>query len=138
MSNPYNLGPSTLDVLDTITISSNTCPGSYSVNMSSITGGTYALSGGTNAVWDTGTISTSWPANNALDVKGDASFAGEVTIKGKSLTDTLARIEERLAILHPNAELESRWDDLKSLADQYRALEKEIIEKEKMWNILKK
>jgi len=50
----------------------------------------------------------------------------------------LDRIEERLAILHPNIELESRWEDLADLRMQYVELEREIIEKEKVWAILNK
>ena len=63
---------------------------------------------------------------------------GDLKIKGKSLSDQLDKIEERLGILHPNTELESRWEDLKRLRKEYIKLEKEIIDKEKMWAILKK
>jgi hypothetical protein len=81
--------------------------------------------------------------NNVFKVASDAVFDGtasfnEVTIKGKSLTQVLDRIEERLAILHPNIELESRWEDLADLRMQYVELEREIIEKEKVWAILNK
>ena len=75
---------------------------------------------------------------STLQVKGDADFDGDIKIKGKSLTDTLDKIEERLAILHPNSELEDRWDELKELGKRYKELEQEIIEKEKVWAILKK
>ena len=73
-----------------------------------------------------------------LSVKGNADFEGEVTIKGKSLSEMLDKIEERLAILHPNPELEDRWDELKELGKRYKELEAELIEKEKVWAILKK
>lgn len=85
--------------------------------------------------WDT------WNTNlkpGALQVKGDAEFDGDVKIKGKSLIDMLDKIEERLAILHPNERLESDWEELKKLGDMYRALEKDILEKEKIWETLKK
>jgi hypothetical protein len=74
----------------------------------------------------------------SIQVKGDAEFDGEVTIKGKKLSEMFEKIEERLAILHPNPELEDRWDELKELGKRYKELEQEIIEKEKMWAILKK
>jgi len=74
----------------------------------------------------------------SLQVKGDADFEGEVTIKGKSLTDMFNKIEERLAILYPNPELEDKWAELKELGKRYKELEAEIIEKEKVWSILKK
>lgn len=74
----------------------------------------------------------------SLQVKGNADFEGDVTIKGKSINESLKRIEERLAILYPNEELEKKWDKLRELRKQYMELEAEIIEKEKMWAILKK
>jgi hypothetical protein len=74
----------------------------------------------------------------SLNVKGDAQFEGDVTIKGKSIKESLEKIEEKLAILHPNIELEKKWDNLRELRKQYMELEAEIIEKEKMWDILKK
>lgn len=73
-----------------------------------------------------------------LHVKGDAEFEGDIKLKGKSLADTLDSIENRLAILRPNKELEDKWERLKKLGDMYRALEKDIIEKEKIWDTLKK
>ena len=90
--------------------------------------------------------STSWATVSAdpnlkghtLKVNGNAEFDGDVTIKGKNLTDSLERIEERLAILRPNEELEAKWENLRGLRKAYMELEAEIIEKEKMWGILKK
>ena len=75
---------------------------------------------------------------NSLSVKGNADFEGEVTIKGKNLSEMLEKIDERLAILHPNPKLEDKWDELKELGKRYRELEQELIEKEKVWTILKK
>lgn len=73
-----------------------------------------------------------------LKVSGDADISGDIKLNGKSLSETLDSIEERLAILHPNVELEEKWDQLKGLRKLYVELEAEIIEKEKMWAILKK
>ena len=106
----------------TVTIPNNTSNGIY-----------WGLNGTSNTI-----ISDPSLKGNSLSVKGNADFEGEVTIKGKSLTATLDKIEERLAILHPNPELEDRWDELKELGKRYKELEAEIIEKEKVWNILKK
>lgn len=111
--------------------SSNTWP--YVVNN---TGGYTWTTNGTG-----GTLGLDWNTatqNKALQVKGDAEFEGDVKIKGKSLTDMLDKIEERLAILHPNEKLEDKWLELKKLGDMYRALEKDILEKEKIWETLKK
>jgi len=61
----------------------------------------------------------------------------DIKIGKQSLTEVLTKLEERLNILHHNPELETKWDELKELGDRYRTLEKELIEKEKMWKILK-
>lgn len=76
--------------------------------------------------------------SDALTVVGDAEFKGNLTIKGKDISETLNRIEERLAILHPNKELEERWDQLRNLRHQYLELEADIIEKETIHKILQK
>ena len=73
-----------------------------------------------------------------LKVQGDADFEGDLKLQGKSLKDSLEAIEERLAILRPNEELEEKWENLRGLRKMYMELEAEIIEKEKMWAILKK
>lgn len=81
---------------------------------------------------------------NTLQVKGnsefenDANFLADIKIQGKSLKESLDKIEERLGILHPNKELEEKWEQLRGLRKMYMELEQEIIEKEKMWAILKK
>lgn len=61
----------------------------------------------------------------------------DIKVGNRSLTDAIDKIEERLGILHPNPELEDRWEQLKDLRKQYQELEKELLEKEKMWKILK-
>jgi hypothetical protein len=81
---------------------------------------------------------TNSTTNSTLEVQGDANFAGDVKIKGNSIVDLIDNIEKRLAILHPNLELEDKWEELKSLGTKYRKLESEILEKEKIWTILKK
>ena len=106
----------------TVTIPNNTSNGIY-----------WGLNGTSNTI-----IADPSLKGNSLSVKGDANFEGEVTIKGKNLTDMFEKIEERLAILHPNSELEDRWDELKELGKRYKQLEQELLEKEKVWAILKK
>lgn len=124
----------------TVTIPNNSSSGSlyWGLNGTSGSAGQVYTSNGTNGSW--GNITLAEPALNGatLSVKGDADFEGELTIKGKSLTDMLEKIEERLAILHPNPELENKWDELKELGKRYKELEQEIIEKEKVWAILKR
>ena len=54
----------------------------------------------------------------------------------ENITKRLDVIENRLAILSPNTELEERWEQLKLLGEQYRQLEQDILEKEKLMKIL--
>ena len=100
--------------------------------------GYYTVPSTTTGINPTWTIQPNTTTNNQLTVKGDAEFEGEVTIKGKSLLDAIESLEKRLGLLHPNPKLEGRWEELKELGERYRALEKEILEKEKMWAILQK
>jgi hypothetical protein len=100
--------------------------------------GQVLTSNGTSPGWANLSLADPDIKGSTLKVNGNADFDGEVTIKGKSLTDMFEKIEERLAILHPNPELEDKWDELKELGKRYKELEAEIIEKEKMWAILKK
>jgi hypothetical protein len=76
--------------------------------------------------------------NATLHVQGDAEFNGDVKIKGKSINKMFEKIEEKLAILHPNEELEEKWEQLRELRKAYMELEQEIKDKEKVWGILKK
>ena len=107
----------------------------WGMNGTSGSSGQVLTSNGTNTSWITSDPSLK---GSTLSVKGDADFEGEVTIKGKNLTEMLEKIDERLAILHPNPELEDRWDELKELGKRYKELEAELIEKERVWAILKK
>ena len=115
------------DSIDTFTTGTVTIPNSTSNGLY------WGINGTSNTI-------TADPSlkGNSLSVKGNADFEGEVTIKGKNLSDILEKIDERLAILHPNPKLEDKWDELKELGKRYRELEQELIEKEKVWAILKK
>lgn len=107
----------------------------------------------TSTTWNPNTTVTigasSMPFTNdinadALDVKGKAIINGELEVKGDIkmgehlLSERLHKIEERLAILNQNPDLESRWEPLKKLGEEYRAIEKDLLDKEKMWEILQK
>ncbi len=72
--------------------------------------------------------------SDGIDIKEGA----DIKVGGKSLTEAIEKIEQRLAILKPNPEMEDKWNDLRELGDRYRELEKELYEKEKMWDILKR
>ena len=87
------------------------------------------------------TISTTGSSPIAVGSSGTMELNGanaDIRINGRSLSQAIDNIEARLAILHPNPELEKEWEDLKQLGDQYRTLESEIKEKMKVWETLKR
>lgn len=100
--------------------------------------GQYLISNSNGTSWsDLGAVTIS--SSNALptlQVNGDAEFKGDITVKGRNLIETLDRIEQRLNILKVNTKLESKWEKLKQLGDEYRALEADILEKEEILRIL--
>jgi hypothetical protein len=75
---------------------------------------------------------------SALRVNGDANIDGDLTVKGRSIIQSLEKIEERLAILPPpNPDLERDWGQLSQLRQQYVELERELLEKQRVFDILK-
>ena len=122
------------------------------VTITPSTSGTYSLSTGSNGYYVSATTAPSpWKIsnlNNATNViissddnAGKIKLVGknaDIDINGVSLKDTLAKIEQRLAILKPDVAMEAEWQELKDLGDAYRKLEAEITEKMKTWDILKK
>ena len=85
--------------------------------------------------WD---FTKNW--GRGLQVDGDVRISPnhDVLIGDVSLKNTLSEIQARLNILQPNPNLEQEWDELRELGERYRALEKEILDKQQVWNALKK
>ena len=112
---------------DTITLDSSM------FNTGSITAPyTYVTSG------TSGYTLSSNPSTVHIDADGLTMKEGaDIVVGGKSLTQAIEKIEERLAILKPNTELESRWEQLKELRNLYVELERDLLEKEKIMKILK-
>jgi hypothetical protein len=71
--------------------------------------------------------------NSGIIMKSDC----DIKVGDRSLKDFMDKVEERLNILHPNPKLEDKWNELAELGKRYRELEAEILEKEKIWKILK-
>ena len=72
-------------------------------------------------------------------INGKMYLTGEgadIEINGKSLSSAIANIEERLAILHCNPELEAEFQELHHLGEQYRKVEQQLMEKKKVWDNL--
>ena len=72
--------------------------------------------------------------SSTIDLKGENA---DIKINDISLVDTLKTIQDRLNILRPNPELETEWDQLRELGEQYRELEKKLQEQSDMWAKLK-
>jgi hypothetical protein len=131
---------------DSIDISSSILNDTITVDMSSINPNWLTGASGSNAYTYTGT-STNYAWNiasnttsieNTLQVKGDSEFGGDITVRGRSLTEFMDSVEQRLNILRPNPALEAEWDQLRELGEQYRELEQQLTEKARMWAVLKK
>ncbi len=82
---------------------------------------------------------TSWAYNTNSTVKvGKVNITeSDIEIDGLSLRETMAKVNQRLAIFQPNPELEADFEQLQQLRDQYVKLEQELMEKAKAWNALK-
>ena len=123
---------STIDLSETYTIDNNmaqTWPStvytSDTIDSSTISGSGLYSSEFTNS---TITINT-----NGIEMQPGT----DIVIGGQSLMKTLEVINERLSILQPNTKLESEWAELKELGERYREMEKDILEKARVWGILK-
>ena len=94
-----------------------------------------------NDVYSTSNSAFDFNFNPGIDVtQGDLTVhdEGDIKLGGRSLKEFMNQMEERMNILQPNPELEEQWDELKQLGKQYRKLEQELLEKNKMWETLKK
>lgn len=112
--------------------------GSDTITLSDLTDSNVVLGGaGISVPWTTGTsINPNWTnqASSKIQLNGENA---DIEINGESLVGMLRAIEDRLNILKPNESLESEWEELRALGEQYRALEKHILEKQATWDRLK-
>jgi hypothetical protein len=102
----------------------------------SVTGDQYVWHDTNN--WASTIISSTFDptvAAGRLDLKGQGA---DIVINDVSLNDTLKGIQERLNLLTPNPALESEWNELRELGEQYRKLEADLLAKQKMWATLQK
>lgn len=108
--------------------SNNTSIGSITIDTSSLSNTVMSYAAGTSST-------ASWTSSIAGGLTIQEGY--DIKLGDRSLKEFIDKVDERLGILHPNEELESRWEQLKELRRQYQELEKDLLEKEKMWNILK-
>jgi len=93
-----------------------------------------------------GTGGYSWAATNPMTVKqsGTIELRGEdadININGESLMSTLKEIRDHLRIpdrLDRNPELESEFEELRTLGEQYREMEAKYKSHKKVFDILKR
>ena len=118
------------------TMSSGTFPTPYTYTTTTTgSGSSYNPFNGYN-----GNLTIGGNGSNNVHIDADGltlKQGADIKIGGKSLCEAIEKIEERLGILKPNSELESRWDQLRELRKQYIELEKDLLEKEKIMKILK-
>jgi hypothetical protein len=99
--------------------------------------------GGGGTGYSTGTsysVNNAWsnPSPGQIHVKGDAVFEGDITWQGRNMRAWFESVEARLNILQPNAKLEAEWEELADLRMKYVELEKQLLEKQQVFDILKK
>jgi hypothetical protein len=128
---------------DTITLSSPDLRSSASHNNTVIGGGytfanTVSVTGGPYTINSGGTgFSQPWGSNQVspkINLNGEGA---DIEVNGWSLVDAIKKIEQRLNILTPNENLESEWEELRTLGEQYRKLEQHIKDKQATWDKLK-
>ena len=136
LSNITTLNGDTITLSDLSYSSTMHTSGTYAVPNVSLTAGTgatyspYTFSAGTGI--NTGLWTTNTSAKIQLEGKG-----ADIEVNGWSLIDAIQKIEERLNILQPNTELETEWEELRVLGEQYRKLEQQIKDKQATWDRLK-
>jgi len=84
--------------------------------------------------WST-TNTLNVPTSGRMELRGNQA---DIVINDVSLNDTLRSIQDRLNMLQPNTALEAEWDQLRELGEQYRNLEKQLIQKQRAWDLLRK
>ena len=112
----------------------------YSVDLSGVYSSVsltspYTVSSGINfpnAVYTTSTVNSPWvqsPPMAGPKIRLEGADA-DIEINGVSLWATMQEIANRLNIMHVNPELETQWQELRALGEQYRKLEQHILDKQ--------
>jgi hypothetical protein len=91
---------------------------------------------GSSLLYSNGSSNNNWGSITAnsnlsgtgLHVTSNANIEGDLTVKGISITETLEKINERLAILVPDPKKLEKYKALKKAYDNYKTLEALIQE----------
>ena len=128
---------------DTITLSSSTATADSSYTISSSLGANVGITGigvpwsnTTSVSNNTYTLGPNWNNGTSGKICLDGPDA-DIEVNGESMIGMLKNIEQRLNIIRPNEKLESEWEELRVLGEQYRTLEQHIQEKMATWDKLK-
>ena len=101
-----------------------------------VPGNSYAYTSTTATTW--AAITTNEIKPNAIHVNGDAIFKGNITWQDRDMREWFESVESRLSILQPNPKLEAEWSELAELRQRYVELERRLLEKQQVFDILKK
>jgi hypothetical protein len=135
--NPWDISKSftTVTTGTTYTLPKQSLPGIPAVSLTGVNTSWIDSSTLANHKWHS---NPSWIDENTSNVVKLQGPDADIKINGASLNETLRGIQDRLNLLTPNAALEEEWESLRCLGEQYRLLEKEILEKQQVWALLKK
>jgi hypothetical protein len=126
----------------------NTSSGNITLKMPGTMGSAVLINSGGGGSGGSGAFTTSynsWASTgtadikpNSINVNGDAVFNGNNEWQGREMREWFNSVESRLNILQPNPKLEKDWEELADLRMKYVELERQLLEKQRVFDILKK
>ena len=124
----YQIDSIDLSGISTISLPSisTTYPGAGSTV--GYTGGNYTISGTSGAAY-TSNSGISWstitptPPTVTIDNTGIDVKDGDITVKGRSLSEFMTKMEQRLSILVPDPEKLEKFEALKKAYEHYKTME---------------
>jgi hypothetical protein len=87
----------------------------------------------TSPTYSFGDLSITQTPSAKITLTGDDA---DIEINGESVVSMLKEIRDRLNILQVSADMESEWDELRILREQYEVKLAECLEKSQAWKML--
>ena len=110
--------------------------GNMSVTLPSTTSlGNITITNGTSNSWAFTDSSLTTTGSGKIKLTGENP---DIEIGEHSLMEILEGIRRQLALVKLHPDLEEEFEELRRIGDQYRAKEKELLEKRKVWETLKR
>lgn len=103
----------------------------YNFDDFTITGSTSSYTIDTVTGWNT------TPGIQVTQGNIQVNHDGDIKLGDRSLKEFIDDVEKRLNILRPSLELEEKWDELRKLGEQYRELEKNILQQQELMKVIK-